>query len=120
MSKLNRKEIQGYTVSAIENMMSLRKPQKRSVQILDNILDEIDLGKDIDLQEAQDTIRDLFPIFKDFEHNFMSLTFELATGVGKTKLMGAFITYLYANKGVRNFFVVALHCMQNLSSPTRG
>lgn len=107
MSKLNKKEIQGYTVSAIENMMSLRKPQKRSVQILDNILDEIDLGKNIDLQEAQDTVRDLFPIFKDFEHNFMSLTFELATGVGKTKLMGAFITYLYANKGVRNFFVVA-------------
>lgn len=37
----------------------------------------------------------------------MSLTFALATGVGKTKLMGSFITYLYTNKGVKNFFVVA-------------
>ena len=75
MSKLNKRIVSGYTVSAIENMMSLRKPQKRSVQILDNILDEINLGKEIDLQETQDTIKDLFPIFKDFEHKFMSLTF---------------------------------------------
>ena len=37
----------------------------------------------------------------------MSLTFALATGVGKTKLMGAFMTYLYTQKGVKNFFVVA-------------
>jgi len=37
----------------------------------------------------------------------MSLTFALATGVGKTRLMGAFITYLYTQKGIKNFFVVA-------------
>ncbi|MBF0103528.1 MAG: DEAD/DEAH box helicase family protein, partial [Desulfobacterales bacterium] len=31
----------------------------------------------------------------------------LATGVGKTRLMGAFIAYLYLAKGIRNFFVLA-------------
>ena len=37
----------------------------------------------------------------------MSITFALATGVGKTRLMGAFITYLYTQQGIKNFFVVA-------------
>ena len=37
----------------------------------------------------------------------MSLTFALATGVGKTRLMGAFIAYLYTNHNIKNFFVVA-------------
>ncbi len=36
-----------------------------------------------------------------------SLCFALATGVGKTRLMGAFIAYLYLAKGIRNFFVLS-------------
>ncbi|HOQ79043.1 MAG TPA: DEAD/DEAH box helicase family protein [Candidatus Absconditabacterales bacterium] len=87
--------------------MSLRKPQKRSIQILDSILDDIELSKNVNLDLAKNSINDVYPIFKDFEHNFMSLAFALATGVGKTRLMGAFITYLYTNKGIKNFFVVA-------------
>lgn len=96
-----------YNVDYISNVMSLRKPQKQSVKILDSILDDIELSKSIDLQKAQDYIHDIYPIFSSFEHQFMSLTFALATGVGKTKLMGAFITYLYTQKGIKNFFVVA-------------
>ena len=42
-----------------------------------------------------------------FERDFMSLTFALATGVGKTRLMGAFIAYLYTQHNIKNFFVVA-------------
>ncbi|MDD3129255.1 MAG: DEAD/DEAH box helicase family protein [Candidatus Izemoplasmatales bacterium] len=104
---INRKLYPEYTVDAINNMMSLRRPQKQSVQILDSILNEIELSKKIDLEKSSRLINDVYPIFKDFEHNFMSLAFALATGVGKTKLIGAFITYLYTNKGIRNFFVVA-------------
>lgn len=96
-----------YTVDAISNHMSLRKPQKQSIKILDTILEDIPLSKSGNLLQQQFDIHALYPIFRDFEHDFMSLTFALATGVGKTKLMGAFITYLFANKGVRNFFVVA-------------
>lgn len=107
MSKLNYPLFPEYTVDSIENIMSLRKPQKRSIKILDDILDEIDLSKNIDLEKASEIVYDMFPICTNFEHSFMSLTFALATGVGKTKLMGAFMTYLYTNKGVRNFFVVA-------------
>ncbi len=49
----------------------------------------------------------MFPTCSNFERDFVSLTFALATGVGKTRLMGAFITYLYTVHGIKNFFVVA-------------
>ena len=42
-----------------------------------------------------------------FERDFPSLCFALATGVGKTRLMGAFITYLHLAHGINNFFVLA-------------
>lgn len=107
MSKLNRILFPEYTVDSISNIMALRKPQKRSIKILDDILGEIELSKTLNLIDAMSSIHNVYPIFKDFEHDFMSLTFALATGVGKTKLMGAFMTYLYTNKGIKNFFVVA-------------
>lgn len=56
---------------------------------------------------ALGAVHALCPTCTDFEREFMSLTFALATGVGKTRLMGAFITYLYTQHGIRNFFVVA-------------
>ena len=107
MSNLNRPLYPEYSIDMISNVMSLRKPQERSLKILDAVLDEFDLSKNLDVEMACEYVHDLYPIFKTSEHPFMSLTFALATGVGKTKLMGAFMTYLYTNKGVRNFFVVA-------------
>ena len=38
---------------------------------------------------------------------FPSFCFALATGVGKTRLMGAFITFLYRVFGICNYFVLA-------------
>lgn len=107
MSNLNKKTHYEYDIDMIENIMSLRKPQKRSLKILDDILDEIELSKTPDISKINETIGDLSRDFKELEHDFLSMTFALATGVGKTKLMGAFITYLYTQKGVKNFFVVA-------------
>ena len=43
----------------------------------------------------------------DFERDFPSFCFALATGVGKTRLMGAFISYLHLAHGLSNFFVLA-------------
>lgn len=107
MNKLNQPVYPEYDIDMISNVMSLRKPQERSIKILDSVLDEFELSKNIDLNTTCECVNNLYPIFKTSEHPFMSMTFALATGVGKTKLMGAFITYLYTNKGVRNFFVVA-------------
>jgi len=60
-----------------------------------------------DLAGALDVIRSEFPSVEDFEHAFPSLCFALATGVGKTRLMGAFIAYLHLEHGIRHFFVLA-------------
>ncbi len=107
MGTLNMPLFPEFTVDAISNHMSLRKPQKQSVKILDSILEDIELCKNGNLVQQELDIHAVYPIFSEFEHDFMSLTFALATGVGKTKLMGAFMTYLYTQKGVKNFFVVA-------------
>lgn len=96
-----------YNVNYISGCMSLRPPQKRSLKILEDIIDELDLEKNQDLERALEIVHDLFTTCINFERDFMSLTFALATGVGKTRLMGAFITYLYTQKGVKNFFIVA-------------
>ncbi len=42
-----------------------------------------------------EVIRSEYPQVTDFERDFPSLCFALATGVGKTRLMGAFISYLH-------------------------
>lgn len=55
----------------------------------------------------QDALTGQFPTLADFERDFPSLCFALATGVGKTRLMGAFISYLHAAYGYKHFFVLA-------------
>lgn len=96
-----------YTTDYINGVMSLRKPQKDSLKILEAILNSVALRKDMNLRGALGAVHAMYPICKDFERDFMSLTFALATGVGKTRLMGAFIAYLYTQYNIRNYFVVA-------------
>lgn len=100
-------EFPQYTTDYINGVMSLRKPQKDSLKILEQITNAIPLNKSISLREALATIHGLYPICTDFERDFMSFTFALATGVGKTRLMGAFIAYLYTQHNIKNFFFVA-------------
>lgn len=96
-----------YTTDYISGVMSLRKPQTASLKILEDILTSVSLRKGMNLRGALGAVHAMYPICSDFERDFMSLTFALATGVGKTRLMGAFIAYLYTQMRVRNFFVVA-------------
>lgn len=96
-----------YTTDYISGVMSLRTPQKDSLKILENIMNSIHVRKGMDLRASLDIVKSLYPTCADFERDFMSLTFTLATGVGKTRLMGAFIAYLYTRHNIKNFFVVA-------------
>lgn len=96
-----------YTTDYISGVMSLRKPQEKSLKILEDIINETNLLENNSTEEILNIINKKYPICTDFERNFISLTFALATGVGKTRLMGAFITYLYTNYGIKDFLVVA-------------
>ncbi|MDX9751686.1 MAG: DEAD/DEAH box helicase family protein, partial [Flavobacteriales bacterium] len=94
-------------VNAIAGRLSLRPPQREALEILDRITEITPPGKEVDLKGALDIIRSEYPTVTDFERDFPSLCFALATGVGKTRLMGAFIAYLHLAHGIRNFFVLA-------------
>jgi type III restriction enzyme len=94
-------------VNAIAGRLSLRAPQRQSLEILDRITEIAPPRKGADLEEALAAIRSEFPTVSDFERDFPSLCFALATGVGKTRLMGAFISYLHLAHGLKNFFVLA-------------
>lgn len=101
------------TANEIKNRLSLRKPQAESLEILCEIADVLTLKKNMNLDEAKDKIKKLgarfneVKKFSEFERAFPNVCFSLATGVGKTRLMGAFIAYLHIEKGINNFFVLA-------------
>jgi len=94
-------------VRQIIQRLSLREPQQQSLEILDRVCDLIPLTKSADPEASIAIIREAFPSVKAFDRDFPSLCFALATGVGKTRLMGAFIAYLYNTRGLRHFLILA-------------
>ena len=101
------------TANEIRCRLSMRKPQAESLEILSEIADVLELKKNVNLDETKEKIKELgtkfeeVKRFSDFEREFPNICFALATGVGKTRLMGAFIAYLHLAKGINNFFVLA-------------
>lgn len=95
------------TGQMIKNRLSLRPPQYESLEILSKITDVLELKNGVNLDAELEKIRNLYPTCTDFERKFPSLSFSLATGVGKTRLMGAFLSYLFIEKGIKNFFILA-------------
>ena len=93
----------------INGRLSLRVPQAASldrlVQALTASPEMLDHDRDVNAILA--TLKAQFSTLEDFERQFPSLCFALATGVGKTRLMGAFIAYLHLEHGINNFFVLA-------------
>ena len=94
-------------VDPIAGRLSLRAPQRQSLEILDRITEIVPPSKSPDVAAALAIIQSEFPKVTDFEREFPSICFALATGVGKTRLMGAFISYLHLARGIGNFFVLA-------------
>jgi type III restriction enzyme len=96
-------------LNAITGRLSLRAPQADSLAHLARALDVAPgmLQQDRDLSAILACLKAEFATLEDFEREFPSLCFALATGVGKTRLMGAFIAYLHLAYGINNFFVLA-------------
>ncbi len=94
-------------VNAIAGRLSLRPPQRDSLLLLDRVWEIIQPRKGQDVAAALEIIRSEFAQVEDFEREFPSLCFALATGVGKTRLMGAFAAWLHRAHGIRHFFVLA-------------
>ena len=95
------------TVSQISYAMSLRTPQKEALSVLDRIASQCDFrdGKVSAESAASAVCGKEVTINKHLE--FPSFCYHMATGIGKTRLMGASIYYLYKTKGYRHFFILA-------------
>ncbi len=93
----------------INGRLSLRTPQAESLAKLVLALDAAPslLGHQQDISAILASLQSEFRTLEDFERDFPSLCFALATGVGKTRLMGAFIAYLHLAHSINNFFVLA-------------
>ena len=95
-------------VSKIKYAMSLRTPQEEALSYLDAITSHSDYKKD-----SKETIEAAASEYCE-EHrkvnssfDFPSFCYAMATGIGKTRLMGACIYYLYKTKGYKHFFILA-------------
>ncbi len=100
---------------SIKQRMSLREPLQESLDIVARLADELTLKKAPEaadestafLESELQKIKSIYPTCTKFDRDFPSIAFSIATGVGKTRLMGACMAYLYLKKGIRNFFVLA-------------
>ena len=102
-------------VNYIRQRLSLRKPLANALELTARITDKLSIKRpptDPDMLEMfiaaeLAKAKSIVPNVKGFDRDFPSLAFSIATGIGKTRLMGAIIAYLYLKKGIKHFFVLA-------------
>lgn len=95
------------TTDFISNTLSLRDPLKQSLELLDSLIVKANLIDKVKTEAKIEAIKKDCSLFEEFERTFPSICFSIATGIGKTRLMGAFVTYLVREKGIRNFFILS-------------
>lgn len=96
-------------VTRIGYAMSLRKPQQEALSYLDAITTHCDYKRDTKVSIetiATEYCEKQRKIKVDDKFDFPSFCYAMATGIGKTRLMGASIYYLYKTKGYRHFFIL--------------
>lgn len=101
-------------VNNIKQRLSLREPLAEALEIVAKLTDKLALKKPSGedeyepyLKEQLKVAQEVCPFCKNFERDFPSFAFSIATGIGKTRLMAACIAYLYLKKGIRHFFILA-------------
>ena len=97
-------------VKRISYAMSLRTPQEEALSYLDKISKNCDYRRDSKATIeaiASEHCENQREIHVAAQFDFPSFCYDMATGIGKTRLMGACIYYLYRTKGFRHFFILA-------------
>lgn len=98
------------SVDKIKWAMSLRDPQYEALQYFDAISSKIEYRtcSKADAEKiASENCQNPHTISVDKEFDFPSFCFDMTTGIGKSRLMGACIYYLYKTKGYKHFFILA-------------
>ena len=110
-------------VSELVRDMSLWKPQREGLEVFDRIMATSPIGRGITKKQTLGAMmvceppvsyavqQGLFNFQEEINPNigteFPSFCFAIATGGGKTRLMGACIAYLYLVKNFKNFFILS-------------
>jgi hypothetical protein len=109
-------------VSELVRDMSLWRPQREGLEVFDALLQVTPVGKGIPKAVTIGALTGLPAIQKQIKEkrfdlnaeltgnggtDFPSFCFAIATGGGKTRLMGACIAYLYLVKGFKDFFILS-------------
>lgn len=97
-------------VDKIKWAMSLRDPQYEALQYFDAISENVDyrINTKAEVEEiASQNCQNQRTIKVDKEFDFLSFCFDMTTGIGKSRLMGACIYYLFKTKGYKHFFILA-------------
>lgn len=98
------------SIEKIKWAMSLREPQYEALKCFDEISSKLEY-KTAPKSEAEkiasENCQEPHKISVDKEFDFPSFCFDMTTGIGKTRLMGACIYYLYKTKGYKHFFILA-------------
>lgn len=98
------------SVDKIKWAMSLRDPQYEALQFFDAISSKIEYRTSSKAEAekiASENCQAPHTISVDKEFDFPSFCFDMTTGIGKSRLMGACIYYLYKTKGYKHFFILA-------------
>lgn len=102
-------------INYIRQRLSLRIPLAKALELTARLSDRLSLQKpptnpdklEMFIEAELAKVKAIVPTVKSFDRDFPSLAFSIATGIGKTRLMGAIITYLYLKKGIKHFFILA-------------
>ena len=127
-------------VTELVNDMSLWKPQREGLEVFDAVAQVSPIGRGVPKAVSIGALAGLPAIQKQIKDkrfdlnseltgnggtNFPSFCFAIATGGGKTRLMGACIAYLYLTKGFKNFFILSKgetiykkHCIEDFAPPS--
>lgn len=98
------------TVDRINWAMSLREPQCDALRCFAHISEQLEYkmatkAEAEQIASVQCQNPHTIQVAKEFD--FPSFCFSMATGIGKTRLMGAAIYYLYKTKGYKHFMILA-------------
>ncbi len=112
----------GQAIKYLNGVMSLHIPQAKSLKLFADYL-ESPVGQKVlarmkkgNRGNTSEILAESVKYFKnipeadkfeDFERTYPAYTFALATGVGKTRLMGTFVAYLYLVYNIQHFLIVA-------------
>lgn len=101
---MNNKDI---SLERILTSMNLRIPQKEALEKFHEVMNSADMNlSDMESEQFSQLFKAYYPNWQ-YEHDSVEFTFHLATGVGKTRLIGAVMAYLYLSGESKNFMIVS-------------